>query len=274
MTPPRAYRQRLLARLTTRSGPAQARLVERAGAAVVAVPGRYCVTYLLLGHERVFVVDVGSTSDHRPILEALHQLGRPPEQVRGILPTHLHMDHIIGVDGLARLLGVPVYLGPVAWEAVNGSRALRFPRRRHLLRATPTWVYQGAPRGSLEDCRVGLEYGFPWSRNRFGVPLVPCLEDDTSVLGLDGWTVLQTPGHADDAISLYHAGARFLVAGDTVRAFCGGEWNPLLCDPLDYERTRQRLLALDVETVFPGHGPILEGPRVMHRLRTLPRWAP
>ena len=31
--------------------------------------------------------------------------------------------------------------------------------------------------------------------------------------------------------------------------------------------------ALEVETVFPGHGPILEGPRVLDGLRTLPWWA-
>ncbi|MBW2527154.1 MAG: MBL fold metallo-hydrolase, partial [Deltaproteobacteria bacterium] len=219
-------------------------------------------------------VDVGSVTDHPRILAALEWLGRKPADVRCAVPTHLHMDHVIGLDSLAERLSVPVVLGHVAYEAVTAGRKLRFPRGLHVLRALPTYVMQGAPTGALSDWQVGLEFGFPWSKNRFRSPVVPCLETDESVLGLPGWTVIHTPGHADDAICLYHAAARYLVAGDTVRNFSGGEWNPLGCDPEAYARTKRRLAELDVETIFPGHGPPIDGPRVVDRLRTLPRFAP
>ena len=240
----------------------------------MVVPGRYCVTYLLLGADSVVVVDVGSVTDHDRIFAALEWLGRPRAQIRCVMPTHLHMDHVIGIDSLARRLGVPIVLGHVAYQAITEGRTLRFPRGLHLLRAVPTYVMQGAPAGALADWRVGLEFGFPWSKNRFRAPLVPCLETDTSVLGLPGWTVMHTPGHADDAICLHHAEARFLVAGDTVRNFSGGEWNPLGCDRGDYDRTKDRLRRLEVETIFPGHGPVLQGADLVNRLRTLPRFAP
>ncbi len=273
LPPPRA-RSPLLARLTAESGAPVTRVCSRGDAAVMAVPGRYSVTYLLLGPNAVVIVDVGSVTDHERIIDAIRWLGRPLSQVRFVMPTHLHVDHIVGIDGLARRLGVPILLGHVAFEAVTTGRRLRFPRPLHVLRATPTWVMQGAPRCPTADSRVGLEFGFPFSKNRFTAPLVPCLETDHSVLGLSDWTVLHTPGHADDAVCLYHAEARFLVAGDTVRNFNGGEWNPLLCDAEAYGRTRARLCRLEVDTVFPGHGPVLEGPGILHRLRTLPRYAP
>ena len=266
----------LLARLTAPAGPPEPRIVARAGATVVAVPGRYCVSYLLLGPDAVVIADIGSLTDHPLLHQALAWIDRPASQVQTILPTHLHMDHVIGIDAFARRLGVPVTLGLVAHDAVTRGRKLRFPRGLHTLRALPTYLMQGAPPPALPDWSTRLDFGFPWSRNRFRAALAPPLADGDELPGLPGWTVLHTPGHADDAICLHHRAARFLVAGDTVRNFLGGEWNPLGCDPEDYDRTKQRLRALspEVETVFPGHGPILDGRGVINRLRTLSRFTP
>ena len=133
---------------------------------------------------------------------------------------------------------------------------------------------QGAPRATLQDWRVGLGFGFPWSENRFRADLAPALDHGAALPGAPGWTVLHTPGHADDAVCLHHAAAGFLVAGDTARNFNGGEWNPLACDAAAYQQTQAQLRALEVEVVFPGHGPIVEGPRALQRLRHLPRFMP
>ena len=137
-----------------------------------------------------------------------------------------------------------------------------------------TWPLQGLPFFPLVDWREGMDFGFPWSRNRFDADLGPPLEPGDALPGLPGWRVLATPGHADDAVCLHHAAAGLLVAGDTVRNFHGGEWNPLLVDEAAFSETRRELLALPVEVVFPGHGPVLEGRGVLERLRTLPRGVP
>jgi glyoxylase-like metal-dependent hydrolase (beta-lactamase superfamily II) len=184
------------------------------------------------------------------------------------------MDHIMGVDALALRLGVPVTLGTVAHAVVTAGRPSRFPRPLHLLRAIPTYFLQGAPLVPVVDLRRGLDFGFPWSKNRFRAPLAAFAADPEPLPGLPGWRVLDTPGHADDAICLYHAAAGFLVAGDTIRNFLGGEWNPLLCDAAAYADTRRRLAELPVRTIFPGHGPLIEGEAAMHALRTLPAWMP
>jgi glyoxylase-like metal-dependent hydrolase (beta-lactamase superfamily II) len=184
-----------------------------------------------------------------------------------VVPTHLHFDHVMGVDALARRLGAPVLLGDVAAAHVRHGVAPRDPSGWRLWRAVLTWPMQGLPFPPLADWRGGLGFGFPWARNAFRAPLGPPLADGAALPGLPGWAALATPGHAPDAIGLYHAGARFLVAGDTVRNFLGGEWNPLLADPAAMRRTRARLAALPVETVFPAHGPVLEGPDVLARLR-------
>jgi glyoxylase-like metal-dependent hydrolase (beta-lactamase superfamily II) len=270
---PPAAPEPLLARLTAPAGAPWTRLHERAGATVMSVPGRYCVSYLLVGAEGVAVADVGSRSDVPRLLEALRWLGRPPEQVRFVVPTHLHFDHITGIDDLSRTLKVPVALGEVAAEHVQRGRKLRWPPGRHLLRATVTWIFQGMPFPPQIDLEDRLRFGFPWADDRF-TTVGPTLRHGEPLPGLDGWCALATPGHADDAISLYHAGAGFLIAGDEVRNFLGGEWNPLICDVDAEEETRRMLRGLPIRTIFPAHGPVLEGENIVQRLRSLPFYLP
>lgn len=276
--PPRAPRP-LLGRWLSPPGPPPARLVThedasgRVTAAVLAVPGRYSVSYLLVGPDSVGIVDCGSERDTSCILAALAWLGRPPSAVRFVLPTHLHFDHVLGVDALCRRLGLPLALGRVAAEHVNSSQPLRFPHWLPALRAIPTWPMQGMPVFSREDWR-GMDFGFPWSRNRFGAARGPVLSDGGSLPGLPGWTVLETPGHSDDALCLFHPQAGWLVSGDTLRNFLGGEWNPLLADRAAYAETRRRLGDLPVRLVLPGHGPAFEVPGGLKALPLRPWWQP
>ena len=259
-----------IARLTAPGGPPVTRLVQSAGAEVMAIPGRYCVTYLLLGEGTIAIVDVGSHADVARVLAALEWLGRPASQVRFVIPSHLHFDHVMGIDALAKRIGAPIALGRVASEHVREGRELRWPSIHQLPRGTVTWIYQGMPVLPVDDWRHGIDFGMPWGKDRFTAPLGEVLVHGGELSGLPGWRVLEAPGHADEALCLHHAEAGFLVAGDNVRNFLGGEWNPILCDRAAYARTREQLLGLNVSTVFPGHGPLLEGKGILRRLRTIP----
>jgi glyoxylase-like metal-dependent hydrolase (beta-lactamase superfamily II) len=259
-------------------GPAIPRTVRRARAWVVAVPGRYSVSYLLVGPDSVAVIDAGSHEDVPGVLTALRALDGPARAVRYVLPTHLHFDHILGLDPLARRLGARVALGGVAHDHVTRGVSLRFPRGlgRPGFHYTMImgWIFEGSPPPTWEDLRAARRFGFPWASDAFEAELTPRLDDGQALPGLPGWTLLATPGHADDAVCLVHADAGFLVSGDTVRNFHGGEWNPLVTDAGDYHDTREKLRALNVDTVFPGHGPVVEGRAVIRRLREMPFYLP
>lgn len=263
-----------LARLTAPAGPPPTKHYVRKGADVLALPGRNSVTYLLLSDDGVVVIDLGSRGDVVRVLEALSGLGRQPEDVRYVVPTHMHFDHVMGLDPLALETGAEVALGRVAREQVEGRREPRWPPVWQVIRMLPTYVMQGAPAASLDDWRWGLDFGFPWSRNRFLAPLGPVLRDGEPLPAAPGWTVLETPGHADDALAFYHEASGYLIPGDTIRNYLGGEWNHLVCDAEAAEQSFARLLSLDVTAVFPGHGPVLEGPKVLDRLRRLPVYVP
>lgn len=274
MTQPPPRSTPVLARLLSPPGPARDRLLTDGDDGVYAVAGRYCVSYLILGPSRVAVVDCGSADDVDLIHQALAWLGRLPEQVSFVMPTHLHFDHVMGVDRLASTFDAPVALGPAALEHVQHGRPLRFPQRIAALRALPTWPMQGMPVFTSDDWRDGLDFGFPWSKNRFRAPLLALPGHGETLPGFDGWTVLETPGHADDALCLYHARTGWLISGDTLRNFLGGEWNPLQCDPAAYKKTRALLGALPIQKVLPGHGPAFMPPNGLSALESRPWWQP
>jgi glyoxylase-like metal-dependent hydrolase (beta-lactamase superfamily II) len=239
------------------------------GASVAVVPGRYCVSYLILGPRFVVVVDVGSIADVPDILNTLKDLGRATDQVRYVIPSHLHFDHVMGIETLCRETGASVALTRSAHEALESRTTLRYPTaRRDGLYLLGGWVMQGMPLPVSRDLREGRAFGFPNSANPFS-RLGLVLNGGCRIPGIPGWVVLETPGHADDALALFHRKSGYLVTGDTVRNFLGGEWNPVQVDPNAFRETASRLKSLPVRAVFPGHGPVLEGPDVLDRLRVI-----
>ncbi len=248
-------------------GPPGLEQVEAADACVVSIPGRYCMTHVLVGPDCLALVDVGSMAD-LPLIEAvLAWLDKP---LVWVLASHLHFDHCLGLDRIAVQHGARVGLHPLAHATAKGGAKLRGPGLWSLRLFWHTWLWQGAPLLAPEDRAEGLRFGFPWSANRFSAELAPALKEGYALEGLPGWRVLHTPGHADEAICLLHEEAGFLVTGDTLRNFRGGEWNPLLTDGRAYRRSKARLESLEIQAVFPGHGPNILGGSLWRRLRPLP----
>ena len=258
--------QPFAARLTAPAGAAEVRLFVRGGAAVLALPNRYSVTYLLMSGDDVFVVDAGSNADVPRILDALRWLGRKPSNVRAVVVSHYHFDHVMGIDALARWCGCPVALSRAAFESLRGGPQLRTPPGKAAWPFLLGWVRQGLPVLPVSDWRVVRRYLDPAAANPFESDIVP-LDDGQPLFGLPGWRVLATPGHSDCSMALFHRRSGFLVTGDTVRNYLGGEWNPLQVDPDRFKATKAQLLALPVRTVFPGHGPVLDGEDVLERLK-------
>jgi len=267
-TPPlTGFAPPLVARLAAPAGPPRLLSVRAGDVHVVAVPGRYCVSYVIAGDERLVVVDVGSARDVPGLQRVAEWLGKP---VGLIVLTHLHFDHIMGADFAARRLGAPLAMSRVADRCAEDGRSLRALVRWGMPHFWKTWVWQGAPPLSRWDVPYGLDFGFPWSHNRFRSSRLPALCDGDPVPHAAGWRVVDTPGHSDDGLCLYHRDAGLLVAGDTVRNFVGGEWNPLYTDMDDYRATAVRLAELRARVIMPGHGPILRGADLIDRLGALP----
>ena len=84
-------------------------------------------------------------------------------------------------------------------------------------------------------------------------------DSENVIIGDEEFEVLHTPGHSPGSICLYCKKIKSLISGDTIFAhgdfgrydLPGGDFSSLL-------KSIDRLTALDVKDLYPGHGPVVE----------------
>jgi glyoxylase-like metal-dependent hydrolase (beta-lactamase superfamily II) len=165
--------------------------------------------------------------------------------------THFHPDHVGGAEAAARATGATVFQGGLDYaqcERVWGSDD--WPER------IASWfVRHGAPAAVAEDLIAQGHAFAPFIRY--------AVEPDLLYEGseVDGWQVLELPGHADGHLGFLRDGV--LIAGDHLLQRISpavGLYPESRPDPLgDYLASLARTIELAPRIVYPGHGePILD----------------
>jgi hydroxyacylglutathione hydrolase len=146
-------------------------------------------------------------------------------QLKQILITHAHIDHVGGALKLKRLTGAPIFLN---------DRDLPLLK---MMQMQAAWLGLTTPETAPPD--ETLSEGQLVGLARFPAQ------------------VLHTPGHTQGSVCLHFAPLKLLMAGDTLFAgsigrtdLPGGDYGQII------ESIHSRVLALPDETrVLPGHGP-------------------
>jgi hydroxyacylglutathione hydrolase len=167
------------------------------------------------------VIDPGDDIQEILALIAKHHL-----QIKQIVITHAHIDHVGGAMKLRAATGAPILLNQ------NDYALLK------MLDMQAAWVRMASP-GKVEiDQSVA--------------------QADTLKAGSLVAQVIHTPGHTEGSVCLYFPAQKKLIAGDTLFAgsigrtdLPGGSFEKII------DSLHEKVLALPDDTVVvPGHGPL------------------
>jgi hydroxyacylglutathione hydrolase len=188
---------------------------------VHAIPGTGFASnaFVVVGDGGCAIADAGWESDAREVIAGADKaLGK--RKVDRLVLTHMHIDHVGGAAAIAKKYGCEILVhGEDAGPLLKGDKV-----------ATGA-VFFG---GDIEPMKVKK------------------LSEGDRVLGFE---VLHTPGHTMGSICLYDKEARALISGDTVFRDGVGRWDLPSGDLRELLVSVRRLAKLDVEGLYPGHGP-------------------
>ncbi len=167
-------------------------------------------------------IDPGSPKMRRSLARHLRKIS--PGEVRSIVATHAHEEHVGNLRWMADRTGSAIHIG------AETARILRAPRR------------------------------LPWAR-RLIIGQWPALTRPSHILQDDLPTlhgrllVIPTPGHCDDHLALYDPEEKVLLAGDSFMGSYFSTPNPDV-DSQQWLNTLERLAELEIDILVEGHGHI------------------
>lgn len=224
-------------------------------------PGRTSWSYLLNDAEgRVHLIDCGADSpaNRRALIEALARRGRVLRDVSSVTGTHLHFDHIGMAAHIRRESGARVQLHRRDVEAMRDGLRHGGPQPEQMF---DRWGVPDERRPELRRAaRKTVASGEP--------VVVDRVLEDGDVLDTPGWRleVLATPGHTPGHICVVDRIGSTAFVGDHVLPDqnpgpgLGGE--TVQSPTQSYLDSLERLCAIGVALLLPGHGSRIESARI------------
>ena len=201
--------------------------------------------HLVVTDDGVVLVDTGLPRRSARIDAGLRSMKRVIGDIRTVLLTHHHVDHIGNVADVRARSGARVFAHAADAPSITGAVTPPRPASRlgrlagRFMTAAPTKIDQ----------------------------LITAPESEP----LPGFTALHTPGHTRGHVSyLLDRAGGILFAGDAVAGARGGKVHStprtIAADPAEMDRSVGRLASFDFEHAVFGHGRAVNG-RAVERFR-------
>lgn len=193
---------------------------------------RFTNCYLLHGPGGSILIDTGMHNDGKRILDRVRG-----KNLKLILLTHGHFDHVGSTQYLAKRLGVPIAMSEKDVHLIGNGTASR------LRGNTPLgWLMARHSQPVLECATY----------SRF-TPSV-FLEDGQSLedYGVNA-RVVALPGHTPGSLGVFTQEGE-LILGDAMFHMLRPTGSRLYEDRAEMERSLEKISRLPVKLIFPGHG--------------------
>ncbi|MFO8036536.1 MAG: MBL fold metallo-hydrolase [Anaerolineales bacterium] len=200
-----------------------------------------CNVYLVDAGVGYYLVDSGLFGYAKAIMEELEGAGYPLSNLKGILHTHGHGDHIGNTAALVERSGTPVlgHEADLAFFQKTPKPPAKSPLQRIMLRLMDRTLFRQPP-----------------------TPLDAFLQEGDEIQMDSKWEVIHTPGHTPGSISFYQPQQGVLLCGDALfnqhpMTRVKGLRLPLPLVSFDDRASlasAQQIANLDVRILCPGHG--------------------
>ena len=141
--------------------------------------------------------------------------------LKGILITHGHYDHIIGIPEIIKYRKVPVYIGYNDFDFLYDSTL---------------------------SLSLWSDMDFKLSKN---IEVIKLRENDE----IFGFRVIETPGHTHGSVCYYNIEDKILFSGDTIFKMSYGRTDLPTGNIKELEQTIKKIFELNPDVVvYPGHG--------------------
>lgn len=184
--------------------------------------------YALRDSDGITLVDASISNAGPKILAQLAQAGHKPSDVKRILITHAHPDHVGALPFLHKETGAEVWSHTLEKPVIQGEASIT--RRPSGLRPPDTKV---SP-----------------------TPVSHTFTDGDILPVMGGLQAIATPGHAPGHTSFWHPERKFLIVGDTIFHIFGMTLPlaMLTVDMAENKRSIKKLVALKPDLIMFGHG--------------------
>ena len=211
--------------------------VKRVIKGVHIIPMGLANAFLIEGDDGLTLIDAGYPGKEAAVFGAIRRLGHSPDQLKHLIFTHGHPDHIGSAAAIVKETGARTYMHPLDISMAESGGPFR------PLKAAPGLL-------PIVLCKLFYHPGERVEPVAINQPLT-----DGEILAIaGGFEVIHTPGHCAGQVALLWHRGRMLFAGDVGTNVMG------LGDPVGFEsltegRASQRKLAsLSFDAAGFGHG--------------------
>lgn len=207
---------------------------------IVAIEGYIQTTYIAVYPDKLLLLDSGCRCDVDNILTYITEvLERPVAQLKTVMVTHMHPDHAGGAELLKQKTGCLIVSAKSkkAWyQGILG-------RLSHLNDLGLTYYVAS---------RQGKSVANVWYNPILKVDVE--VQDGDPIPSFEDWTVLETPGHTDRDLSLWHAQTKQAYTADLILIIRDKFVSPYLITlPHAYRASLNKVKALQPEIILLAH---------------------
>lgn len=196
--------------------------------------------YLIEGNDGLTLIDTSISNSRGKIEKDLGTLGYSMKDIKRILITHAHPDHIGSVSDMQKASGAQVYVHRRDAPVVRGDQPIVVPNVAELTGISRV-IVNTMSKTKVEAAPVAREL------------------NDGDVLDevLTGFQVVDTPGHSPGHTAYWWPEKRLMFCGDVVMRLTGRLSKPFRLASPDWPealRSIRKIANMDVDILCLGHG--------------------